>query len=196
MGDYNLLFQPAIERFHHQALTVLCCCGRWDGSYTCGQCLEFAGTGSGLGATPLPTSPEYAMVTNECPGGCQSAGPGNQLDIEQNGDGQWGITWSVQLPPNRDSPVHIDGFSAAAGAFVLVHRSPCVRQSKPDLPLFNCRHPVQCNTGDASFQYSWQGSNANYLKMQISNTRWGALTCLALSPLFSATGSQARSGSL
>lgn len=71
----------------------MCRRGRWDGSYKCGMCLQFAGTGAGLGATPVPTSTQYAMVTNLCPGGCPSASPNNQLDIEENGDGQWGIQW-------------------------------------------------------------------------------------------------------
>lgn len=40
---------------------------------------------------------------------------------------------------------------------------------------------MQCNTGEAPFQYSWQGSNAYYLKMQISNTRWEIFVHLACS---------------
>ncbi|KAL0033434.1 hypothetical protein WJX77_009283 [Trebouxia sp. C0004] len=32
-------------------------------------------------------------------------------------------------------------------------------------------YPVQCNVGDSYFQYSFQGSNAEYVKMAITNTR-------------------------
>jgi hypothetical protein len=31
--------------------------------------------------------------------------------------------------------------------------------------------PVQCNVGSSSFQYSFQGSNAYFIKMQVANTR-------------------------
>ena len=32
-------------------------------------------------------------------------------------------------------------------------------------------NPVQCNVGNSSFVYSFQGSNPYYLKMQVANTR-------------------------
>ena len=32
-------------------------------------------------------------------------------------------------------------------------------------------YPVQCNVGDSYFEYSFQGSNAEYVKMAITNTR-------------------------
>lgn len=41
-------------------------------------------------------------------------------------------------------------------------------------------YPVQCDVGSTAFQYSFAGSNAQYVKMAITNTRYsmhGDLTC-------------------
>lgn len=58
------------------------------------MCLEFKGTGAGLGRTPLSTSTQYAMVTDECPGGCA----GRHLDLAAPEDGVWDVEWSAPLP--------------------------------------------------------------------------------------------------
>ena len=40
-------------------------------------------------------------------------------------------------------------------------------------------YPVQCAVGTTPLVYSFQGSNAYYIKMQISNHRWAALPTAA-----------------
>lgn len=40
-------------------------------------------------------------------------------------------------------------------------------------------YPVQCAVGSTPLVYSFQGSNAYYIKMQISNHRWAAVWSLS-----------------
>ncbi|KAL0026654.1 hypothetical protein WJX79_001559 [Trebouxia sp. C0005] len=40
-------------------------------------------------------------------------------------------------------------------------------------------YPVQCDVGDSYFEYSFQGSNAEYVKMAITNTRVPAAALMA-----------------
>ena len=55
------------------------------------MCIQFRGIGRGLGLTPLPNTPQYAIVADKCPGGCV----GHTLDIAMDGDGIWDAEWSV-----------------------------------------------------------------------------------------------------
>ncbi len=41
---------------------------QYNGSLTCGQCLVYHGTGSGLGTTPIAQIPQYGFVSDSCPG--------------------------------------------------------------------------------------------------------------------------------
>lgn len=40
---------------------------QYDGTSTCGQCLIYQGIGGGSGTTPVPKTPQYGMVTDQCP---------------------------------------------------------------------------------------------------------------------------------
>ena len=75
---------------------------------------------TGSGANPISTTIQYGIASDECPE-CLSG----SLDLGQDGDGRWGVSW----------------------------------------------YPVQCQVGDSTFQYSFQGSNPNYIKMAVANTR-------------------------
>lgn len=61
-------------------------------STPCGMCIQFEGSGFGLGLTPIPTSPQFAIVNNVCPE-CAAG----DCDLAQNGDGRWkGVFTPVQ----------------------------------------------------------------------------------------------------
>ena len=53
-------------------------------SAPCGMCVQFEGLGSGLGLTPIPTSPQFGIINNVCP----ECKPGD-CDLAINGDGRW-----------------------------------------------------------------------------------------------------------
>ena len=38
---------------------------QYDGSVACGLCLQYMGDGQGLGLTPIPTTPQYALVSDQ-----------------------------------------------------------------------------------------------------------------------------------
>jgi len=61
-----------------------------DVSRACGAVLRIVGTGTGSGATPVPTKPFLGYVADLC-AGCAS----HSLDLAVPGDGKWGIMWAL-----------------------------------------------------------------------------------------------------
>jgi len=57
------------------------------GSLACGTCLEVTGTGEGSGSDPV-TGTFIAYLTDECTGCAE-----NSIDLNEDLDGNWGITW-------------------------------------------------------------------------------------------------------
>ena len=48
------------------ALTVAINDDQYSGGITCGICIKFRGTGTGIGTQPIPQTWQYALVTNRC----------------------------------------------------------------------------------------------------------------------------------
>ncbi len=62
---------------------------QYTNSQLCGLCVQLTGLGPGIGQTPVPSSPQYALIADECPE-CKKG----DLDIASNGDGRWRIKWN------------------------------------------------------------------------------------------------------
>jgi len=68
---------------------------QWQGSASCGMCVQVTGTGKGAGSNPI-TGTFLAVVDDLCPE-CKTG----SLDLAKNGDGRWGINWvAVDCPVN------------------------------------------------------------------------------------------------
>ncbi|KAL0041698.1 hypothetical protein WJX79_001132 [Trebouxia sp. C0005] len=61
---------------------------------TCGMCIKFRGTGTGIGTQPIPQTWQYALVDNRCP----ECAPGS-IDLATAGNGRWQVDW-VPIPCN------------------------------------------------------------------------------------------------
>lgn len=57
-------------------------------STPCGMCIQYQGTGAGLGLTPIPSTPQFGLVADELP-----EGSANALDVATSGDGRWSGNW-------------------------------------------------------------------------------------------------------
>jgi len=73
---------------------------QYDGSKTCGMCVEITGHGEGLGASPIDGT-MLAFVNNECP----SCAYGD-LDLAESGDGRWEIEWTAVECPTSGNLVY------------------------------------------------------------------------------------------
>lgn len=62
---------------------------QWQGSATCGMCLQITGNGQGAGANPVRGT-FLAVVDDRCPE-CKTG----SIDIAKNGDGRWKINWKA-----------------------------------------------------------------------------------------------------
>ncbi|KAK9824131.1 hypothetical protein WJX72_008013 [[Myrmecia] bisecta] len=109
--------------------------GQYQNSATCGMCIQYQGTGSGAGANPVPSTPQTAMVVNECPT-CQDV---HGIDLALDGDGAWGIVWTpVPCPGVGSSPFQYSCQNCNTGfnkILVANHRVPLASVAVNGVPL-------------------------------------------------------------
>jgi hypothetical protein len=89
VGACGISGVDGLEAYGSDVMPIAISTVDYDGSLSCGMCIEYKGNGDGSGDDPISTTTwQKAIVVDACPG-CASG----DIDLAENGDGRWGVNW-------------------------------------------------------------------------------------------------------
>lgn len=102
-GNCGMGAKSTLPKMYHSMLPVAINHDQYDGSSSCGSCLEVIGKGTGIGMKPI-VGKFFAYVHDQCPE-CKRG----DLDLSKIGDGRWNIKWRFIPCPKNDLQLKFEG---------------------------------------------------------------------------------------